>query len=254
MQPEVIERGDIYFVYRPGVREEGESDRVEGLDDVQQFWMILHPHDSGHYRLILIGPKKLLESDSRDKRFWGHVNRTADTADELVQFLQPEHWPTEKHENHFRPGARPAGEGVYALMRHSDHTHLVYVLELPHDLGPVQADFNIQPEGDHIVLVRNPGRPTKPDEGQGQPGKPALPDELLQLFRDHQEVPADPPALMDYAGIELLFLNHSKEIPEHFETELNPEEEVEATADLFEDLRLDRSQHPVAPLLTGEWA
>ena len=29
------------------------------------------------------------------------------------------------------PPARPAAEGIYAIVRHGDHTHLAYVIELP---------------------------------------------------------------------------------------------------------------------------
>lgn len=38
-------------------------------------------------------------------------------------------------------GARPCGEGFYALVAHHDkHTHLAFVLELPEEIGEVQAN------------------------------------------------------------------------------------------------------------------
>lgn len=35
---------------------------------------------------------------------------------------------------------------------------------------------------------------------------------------------------------------------------LDPEHESEATAEIFTDLRLEQSLHPVEPLLRGKWA
>src|SRR5271165_6625217 len=52
---------------------------------------------------------------------------------------------------------RPAGEGVYALFLHGNHTHLAYVLELPLIPGEVQKAFNIKPEGGFVLAVKNPG-------------------------------------------------------------------------------------------------
>ena len=38
---EILERGNIYFCYTPKV----EREEVEGLNDVQQFYFILAPHE-----------------------------------------------------------------------------------------------------------------------------------------------------------------------------------------------------------------
>jgi hypothetical protein len=45
---EVLERGNIYFVYRPKV----EHTSAAGLEDVQRFFMILCPFGRQRYRLI----------------------------------------------------------------------------------------------------------------------------------------------------------------------------------------------------------
>lgn len=36
---EIVEKGDIYFAYRPRV----EEDEAEGLGDIQRFFMVLKP-------------------------------------------------------------------------------------------------------------------------------------------------------------------------------------------------------------------
>jgi hypothetical protein len=50
---------------------------------------------------------------------------------------------------------RPLGEGYYAIVAHEkhEHTHLVYVLELPKEIGTVQKAFNIREEG--IILIHD---------------------------------------------------------------------------------------------------
>ncbi|WP_437943481.1 hypothetical protein WMF27_41435 [Sorangium sp. So ce281] len=54
---EALERGDIYFLYRPEV--ERELGDVEGMDDVQRLFAVLRPDDKDLYRLIVIGQKQL---------------------------------------------------------------------------------------------------------------------------------------------------------------------------------------------------
>jgi hypothetical protein len=47
----------------------------------------------------------------------------------------------------------------------------------------------------------------------------------------------------------------SDEAPaEDLDTALRPECETEETANLFQELEIDRERHPVEPLLTGKWA
>jgi len=33
----------------------------------------------------------------------------------------------------------------------------------------------------------------------------------------------------------------------------HPEQETEATAEIFNDLQMEKSVHPIAPLLSGQW-
>jgi hypothetical protein len=54
---EIIEQGDIFFFYRPKVG----AEEVEGLKDVQRFYMVTSPEDSNKYRLFLVGQKQLPE-------------------------------------------------------------------------------------------------------------------------------------------------------------------------------------------------
>ena len=53
--PDVLERGDVFFFYRPDVGEESPG----RLLDVRRFHVVLRPEDGKVLRLITIGRKKL---------------------------------------------------------------------------------------------------------------------------------------------------------------------------------------------------
>jgi hypothetical protein len=52
----------------------------------------------------------------------------------------------------------------------------------------------------------------------------------------------------------LLFVGALEDVSEELDLELDAEQESESTAGIFKDLRLEKSQHPIEPLLKGEWA
>jgi hypothetical protein len=139
----VLERGNIYFVYRPKV----EHTSAAGMQDIQRFFLILIPFEK--------------ERQTRGER-------------------------------HVSP-ARPASEGVYAIARHDDHTHLAFALELPERPAEVQEELNIPAEGlsawmttaDHLNLRLQHG-PTKP-QPRPEPPVPSPPS-------PPHPVPTPPPA------------------------------------------------------------
>ena len=55
IEPEVLERGDIFFLYRPRVEEEHPS----SLADVQRFFIVLRPEGGKKLRLLAVGRKRL---------------------------------------------------------------------------------------------------------------------------------------------------------------------------------------------------
>ena len=59
-QSTLLEQGDIFFFYRPEVR----SEKVESIEDVRRFFMVLAPESKNKkdlYRLLVIGKKSLPE-------------------------------------------------------------------------------------------------------------------------------------------------------------------------------------------------
>ena len=148
--PQVLERGDIYFVYRPRVEQESAA----GLEEIQRFFIILSPRTRDIHRLIVIGRKRLPEIEGQHERNWGFVQKVARNPDEIQAELGRTVYDTKtRGERHLAP-ARPAGEGVYAIVNHDDHTHLAFALELPAKPGEVQQELNIPEQGSYIITIR----------------------------------------------------------------------------------------------------
>lgn len=244
---EILERGNIYFFYRPAAGEEA----PRGLVDVQRFHFVLSPERRPLFRMITVGKKRLPEPDDAGQRFWGYVERVGQTSQEIVEELE---------RGQMRDGfgtkrsARPAGEGVYAFARHGNHTHLLYTLELPAEPDEVQRELHIEKQGSYLLSVKNPRAASPPSVGLEEERKAEFPDDLQELFGDRRFIPLGTPEFLDYEGAELLLAGSDEGPAEDLDVELSPECETEETANLFQELEIDRDRHPVEPLLTGKWA
>lgn len=245
----VLERGNIYFCYTPKV----ECEEVNGLDDVQQFYFILAPHGKQSYRLIAIGKKRLPEVDDSNSNNWCFVESVSNDAQEIEQELRKKTYQTKTLGERVQPAARPVGEGIYAIVRHQDHTNLVYALELPEDLGEAQKAFGIKSEASYIMTIKNPEASSPKGTGLPAEEKADLPEHLQNSFEQRRFVPADPPEFLDYAGVELILIGASANIEAELGIELHPAKETEDTAEILNDLRMRKSRHPIEPLFTGEW-
>ena len=149
--------------------------------------------------------------------------------------------------------ARPAGEAVYALVRHDDHVHAAYVLELPAQPGDVQHALGIEREASYVAQVRNPEDRTPTRWDSGERGRVTLPPDLQRRFGRRRFIPLDPPSFLDHEGVELLLIGASPDIEAELGLSLDAERETEASAEIFRDLRLERDLHPTAPLFEGRW-
>jgi len=244
---EILERGNIYFFYRPAVGE----DAPKGLVDVQRFHFVLSPEGRELFRMITVGKKRLPEPDDAGQRFWGFVEKVGQTSGEMVEELE---------RGQMRDGfgtkrsARPAGEGVYALARHGNHTHLLYALELPAEPDEVQRELHIEKQGSYLLSVKNPEAGSPPSVGLDEERKAELPKELQERFGSRRFIAIDTPEFLDYEGAELLLMGSDEGPAGDLDIDLEPECESEETANLFQELEIDRDRHPVEPLLTGKWA
>ena len=245
----VLERGDIYFAYRPRI----DAPAAHGFEDVQRLYMILSPHGRGSHRLIVIGEKRLPALDSGDRKTWAFVDKVAARAEDVEDELDPWTYRTQtRGERHVAP-ARPAGEGVYALVLHREHTHLAYALELPATPGDVQRALNIVPEGSYIVAVKNPEAPSPEGVGLDETRRARLPKAQAARFRGRRFIPVDPPEFLDYEGVEIVLVGAGRNVAEALGIDLEPAHETAATAEIFRDLKLEESIHPLTPLFEGKW-
>jgi hypothetical protein len=63
----------------------------------------------------------------------------------------------------------------------------------------------------------------------------------------------DPPEFLDKEGAEFLLIAASEDVTEDLGVTLHPQSESRNTADMFRELKLDASEHPVKPFLGSEW-
>lgn len=246
---EVLESGNIYFCYRPKV----EQEEVAGLDEVQRFYLVLKPHGKTRYRLLTIGRKRLPDIAHQGQQAWGFVESVSRDAQAVEEQLREQYYRTKTRGERELPAARPVGEGVYDILRHGDHTHLVYALELPKQPGPAQRDLHIAPEASYILQIKNPTQKAPARAGLEPERKPRLPKKLQERFGGRRFMSAEPPDFLDYEGTELLLITASDDTARELGVELDPQQETEATAEIIRDLRMRKSHHPMEPLFTGRW-
>jgi hypothetical protein len=239
---------DIYFLYRPKV----DTAEVQGLDDVERFYILLKPWHQHLYRVIIIGRKRLPDH-KRHNRFWGFVWRVFKDRATLNEELGAREYETKTRGVRAIPPVRPAAEGIYALVRHGDHTHLAYVIELPERQGPAERELNIEREASYIIAVRNPETPRSPNAGLAPERAAKFPRQLREKFAGRRFLPVDPPEFLNHAGTELIFIGASEDPERELGVEFKPDREIEHTADVFRDLTLPR-EIAREPLFENEWA
>lgn len=247
---QVLEKGHIYFLYRPRVEEHDPASR----QDLQQFYMVLSPQGRKSCRLAIIGQERLPDPARKGKaRFWGFIEAVKQSGRQVSEGLTEQTYETKTRGTRHQPAARPAGEGAYEIVRHGDHTHLVYALEFPQQPGDVQEALNIEEEASYIVSIRNPEKPAPPRSGIPERQQVEYPKKLRDVFRDRKFADLDPPDFLDHEGAEFLLVAAAEDPERELGIEMDEAHEQRAEARIFRDLRLHKSEHPVEPLFRGEW-
>jgi hypothetical protein len=240
---DTLEHGNIYFFFRPNAEKTAEK-----LDDVQRMFVILSPEESQGYRLLIVAHSGL-------KKNFGFVDAVSDEPRNIEHRLAPEASPTEAGtESHF-PALRPVAQGVYRIVRHEEHTHLVYALELPRATGGAQAAFELENEASYIISIKNPENRSPLVTDLEQPVD--LPVHLREKLRGRRFCEADPPDLLNYAGIEFVLISAvetvlDEDVIEELGFEFQPEDESLASADILNDLKTQDSVHSTNPFFKGE--
>jgi hypothetical protein len=266
VESSILEKGIIYFFYRPKV----DVETPTNIDDVQRLYLLLCPGLGAKEpteltdrtkRLIVIGRKQL--PDIRDHaRYWGFVERVSTNVKSIVdENLREEKYetPVTEKERTVAP-ARLAGRGIYGIISHHTHTHLAYVLEFPEEVGEVQKAFNIAREGSYIVSVKNPKQGAA-YAGLAPERRAKYPEELQEVFEDRRWNKLNPVKLLDYEGCELFIMGAQEDLATELGEAGKKIEELEdkdikhlTDRKVFHHLALNKNKTPVEPLLSGEWA
>ncbi len=220
-----LEQGDIYFFYKPrkGI------DEVKSLDDVGRFYFVLQPDGDQPPRYILMGAKQMPRISNGGKTSWGKLQKVGGRGFEISK-------PGKQRKD----AARAAGEGLYALVKHGDHTHFVYILELPERRGEVQQSLELYREGNYLIAVK--------------PSPTLSKNQLTQMgVGDTEKFEAlEQPAVLDYEGVEILLTGITSEVG-RLGIAVDKDKETVETADIFNQLKLSRERHPIEPMITGNW-
>lgn len=216
-----LEQGNIYFFYKP--RRDIES--VQGFQDVSRFYFVLDPFSESLPRYIVMGNKKMPNMNDGNKSVWGFIQMVGGRGFKTYNKL------TTKR---LRNASRPAGEGIYLIVSHRNHTHLLYSLELPENPGEVQRAFSIQKEANYVFL----NRPTE--------NSPTSPEEPFSNFTRVSS------QYLDRRGTEILLVGVGSDIG-RLGISAKKDYETLNTADIFSSLEVDRERHPTDALITGEW-
>jgi hypothetical protein len=208
----LLETGRVVFLYRSRV----DHPDPRGLEDVQRFYLALNPDAARHWRLAVVGRKRLPDTRPWGERFWGFVDRVG--QERVQEELEERTYETKTRGRRRQPSARRAGEGRYRIFRHADHTHFAYTLERPDEPGDMQRDMRIDPLASYIIAIKNPRRPWQSPEETSKGDPTSLPGSLQARFRGRRWIPADPPEFLDHEGVEFVLIGASDHASAPIET------------------------------------
>lgn len=259
-QVDVLETGNVAFFYRPkqGVL------HPKSADDLERAYLMLFPDDQARHqnRLFVVAhgvfptiePGKLLPGE----RDWAFVDDVSHDPRAIVTALEKNvAAPPEPSGQRARPWARIAGDGRYAIARHADHTHLVYVLHQPRQPGPVQKELQIKPEASYVISVKQPFAPSEIPLKE----KPNYPQELVDKFDGHGWIALDPTSYLDYRWTQTLLIGASGDVEKELGVRLDPSRENHAEKEALKLLHQEATEahdkwhvEIFEPLMQGKWA
>ena len=216
----ILETGNILFFYRPKT----DVLHPKSPDDLERAYFMLLPDDQDRHQNRLfnvahgvfpaIVPGRLLP----EERDWAFVQDTARDPTDLLLTLEKEvPVPAPPSGRRIRPWARAAGEGRYAIVKHEDHTELVYRLAEPQKPGEVQKELQLYPEASYVLSVKEPFAPSEIELSE----KPSYPKELRARFDGYGWIPSEPTDYLDYQYTQVLLVG----------ARTNPQEEFGLTID-----------------------
>jgi hypothetical protein len=278
---EVLEKGDIFFFYRPKTKivDDSSDGDVKSIDDIRRFFMVTattttaanteneqqqqfdgtnsktpKEEESQRYRLFVIGKKSLPEIRTsearRSERYWAKVGGIFENPQELTSELLSDE---------FRKGdaARPVGEGKYAIVKHQDHAELAYVLEMPEEPGEAQRELGIEKEASYIVSIINPKVPV-PTGYPSSEEPPNYPESILKEFGENENFIslARDLRFINFQNAQMILVGAREGrdvIQKEFGVDIREEKETVHSADIFSKLKIEKDKVPTKPLIEGKF-
>jgi hypothetical protein len=275
---EVLEKGDIFFFYRPKAKviDDGSGGDVKSIEDIRRFFMVTataanteneqqqqfdgtnsktpKEGESPRYRLFVIGKKSLPEIRTtearRSERYWAKVGGIFENPQELTGELLSDE---------FRKGdaARAVGEGKYAIVKHQDHAELAYVLEMPEEPGEAQRELGIEKEASYIVSIINPKVPV-PAGYPSSEEPPNYPESILKEFGENENFIslARDLRFINFQNAQMILVGAREGrdvIQKEFGIDIKEEKETVHSADIFSKLKIEKNKVPTKPLIEGKF-
>jgi hypothetical protein len=256
---EVLEKGDIFFFYRPKAKAVNDSSvgDVKSIDDIRRFFMVTATASTANteneqqqqfdktnpkppkkaealkYRLFVIGKKSLPEIRTsearRSERYWAKVGGIFENPQELTGDLLSDE---------FRKGdaARPVGEGKYAIIKHQDYA---------------------EQEASYIISIINP----KVSVPAGYPSSeepPNYPESILKEFGENENFVSLVRDLrfIDFKNSQMILVGAREGrdiIQKEFGIDIREEKETLHSADVFGKLKIEKDKVPIKPLTEGKF-
>ncbi len=241
--PELLERGDIFFFYRPKV----EQEEAHGIDEVQRFQVVMRTAGGRLFRMLTIGRKHLPDLQAHERE-WGFVDLVSEDVAPVAEALRATTYETKTRGVRHLAAARPAGEGAYALQRDGRNLVLAYRLELPTEPGPVQEELGVVQEAAYVIALKNPDVPNPPNIGLREEDRVHFPAKEQRQFHGTGWSAADK-HLLDFERAEFVMIgatDHPSALPAERQ-EPSPEA-------VLRRLKLSPRDTPLEPLVRGEWA
>jgi hypothetical protein len=271
----IIEKGKLYFFYRPKV----DLEHARSASEVQRLYMLMAVHCEGKlehekfseiqgsmdnhvaetdpvkFRLAILASKKLPEPTHRS-RGYAFIQEVSEKVENVSAALEKHVYSTATRGERHLDYCRPCGEAVYEIVYHNNATHLIYAMELPipEHFGFAQSAFGLHELGNVIMAVKNPDHPQVDFRSRGEQewvggvkDKPKFPKELQHFFAGKRVdqvkfAPILSSQLLDFPHSEIVLIGTSKDMEEEFPdilAELEKEEMVD-----FEKIDRDTNHHP----------
>jgi len=285
-QDGVLERGHIYFFYRPKI-DIGPDDTVQSIDDVARFDFLLLPRTQGkekqRFRLFIIGKKRLPDRNKGGREvFCATLSKYGDDFEKMNmrEAIGERNYTTKtRGDRHIEP-ARVAGRGHYALFSPKPGTpsrrttHLVYFLTHPgsKEIGPIQKELSIYESGSFIIQIKNPKASTPANAGLRKDKRADYGDDILDdkfggdadKGAGRRFIAPNPASMLDFIGSEMLMIpdKHSvdeimegaegEQVEKAIERDVKMDEKKMSARSVLGELRLDEETFP-CDALDGHW-